>query len=152
MKPRIRAAVKAGKPPLMFILEDPSHTEWTRWDIRLAKAFEIHEDLLVGGIPVYIDRSERVEFDLKSYISKSRAVLDRAEDKARNSKKKNYGKMWYVVPRTTDGGPLPTLEEFLESRKNDAMDEDGGGAGGLSSQWGEAMMTQRRLESEGEGP
>lgn len=150
MLPRIRAAVKAGKPPLMFILEDPTHTEWGKWDMRLAKAFELHEDLLVGGVPLYLDRSERVEFDLKSYTSKSRAVLDRAEDKARSGKKKNYGKVFYVVPRTTDGGPLPTLDEFLAQKRMD--DEEGGDGGGLSSQWGEAMAIQRRLESGESGP
>jgi hypothetical protein len=116
MIPRIRAAVKVGKPPLMFIFEDPTH-EWGKWDFRLAKALELRDDMNQGGVPVYWDRSERVAFDVGSYTSKSRAVLDRAEEKAQKGNKKNYGKVFYPIPRTIDDGPLPTLEEYLEEQR-----------------------------------
>lgn len=115
--PRIRAALNVNQPPLMFIFNDPSHTEWGAWDIRLAKAYALREEMLSGGVPVYWDRSERVFFDVESYVSKSRAALDRAEERAQKGKKKNYGKVFYPVPRTIDDGPLPTLEEWLEEQR-----------------------------------
>lgn len=117
MVPRIRAAVKAKQPPLAVILEDPEH-EWTRWDYRLIKAFELFEDMRQGtGMPIYWDRSDRVAFDAESYTSKSKAALDRAEERASKGKSKNYGKIFYAVPRTVDGGPLPTLDEFLAEQE-----------------------------------
>lgn len=98
----------------MFILEDASHTEYNMWDMRLVKAVELYENIRSGsGVPIYWDRSDRVVFEAESYVSKSQAALDRAEEKAANSKTKNYGKVFYPVPRTTDGGPLPTLDEWL---------------------------------------
>lgn len=113
MVPRVRAAVKINKPPLAVIFEEPER-EWTRWDFRLVKALEIYEDMKTGtGMPMYWDRSDRVRFETESFVSKSKAVLDRAEERASQSKTKNYGKVFYAVPKTMDGGPLPTLEEFL---------------------------------------
>ena len=98
----------------MFIFNDPTHQEWTRFDIILANAMRLRDDMLVGGVPIYLDRSDRVAFEVGSYISKSKAVLDRAEEKARKSKTPTYGKVLYPIPRTIDGGPLPTMEEYLE--------------------------------------
>lgn len=113
MVPRVRAAINAGLPPLAVLFDEPKR-EWTRWDTILIKAYEIYTDMTNGtGIPVYWDRSDRVQFELGTYVSKSRAVLDRAEEKARESKSKNHGKVFYAIPHTVDGGPLPTLEEFL---------------------------------------
>src|SRR5690606_24835239 len=86
-------------------------------DTKLIKAFEIFEDMRQGtGIPVYWDRSENVYFELGSYVSKSKAVLDRAEEKMREGKSKNYGKILYAIPHTRDGGPLPTLDDFLKEQ------------------------------------
>lgn len=105
----------------MFIFENPKH-EWCKWDFRLMKALELQADMLQGNIPVYWDRSDRVRFEIESYISKSRAALDRAEEKAREGKDKNYGKVFYPVPKTIDGGPLPTRDEWLEEQaKKKAM-------------------------------
>ena len=38
-------------PPLAFVFEDPKR-EWGMWDIRLAKAVEIYDNLMVGGVPI----------------------------------------------------------------------------------------------------
>lgn len=103
---------------MMFILEDPDHSEWTMWDMRLVKGLQLHDDIRNGtGIPIYWDRSDRVVFETEHYISKSQAALDRAEEKARDSKAKNYGKIFYAVPKTTDGGPLPTFQEWTEEQE-----------------------------------
>ena len=105
----------------MFIMDDPEHREYTRWDIVLATGYEIHKSMMNGdGMPLHWDRSDRVVFDVKSYVSKSRAAIERAEEKAMESKTKNYGKVFYAVPRTRDGGPLPTLDEFNEEQRQRA--------------------------------
>jgi hypothetical protein len=109
----------------MFILENPDH-EWNRWDFRLTKAYELYKDLMQGGVPIYWDRSDRVAFEAGSFISKSKAALDRAEEKASAGKKKNYGKVFYPIPKTIDGGPLPTLDDFLaEQRAKKEMAKEG---------------------------
>ena len=103
-------------PPLAVIFEDPEH-KWNKWDFRLVKALEIYDNMTNGtGIPIYWDRADRVRFEVGSYVSKSKAALDRAEENAKKGKAKNYGKIFYAVPETVDGGPLPTLDEYLEEQ------------------------------------
>lgn len=125
MVPRLEAAARASQPPLMFILEDPEHTEWNKWDIRLAKALQLQKDLLQGGIPIYWDRSERVRFNVKSYISKSKAAIDRAEEAEGKKRTKVFGKVFYAEPVVTDGGLLPTLHEFQEEQRQKRERERG---------------------------
>lgn len=55
-----------------------------------------------------------MSFDVKTVVSKSKAAMGRWEKKMEKSTNKNPGLMGYPVPRTIDGGPLPTLEEWLE--------------------------------------
>lgn len=100
-----------------MIFNDPS-AEWTDWDYKLVKALVIYEDYKSGtGVPMYWDRSDRVRFEVGSYVSRSKASLDRAEEKASKQKTTSYGKIFYPIPVTMDGGPLPTLQEFLEEQE-----------------------------------
>lgn len=120
--PRIRAAVKIGQPPLAVLFEEPGR-DWTSWDYRLVKGYEIKNDLETGaGVPIYWDRSDRVDFTHGVVFSKSRAALDRAEEKEAASKTKSYGKSFYPIPIVKDGGALPTLAEWLaeEALKKEA--------------------------------
>lgn len=73
--------------------------------------------MLDTGVPIYWDRSDRVRFEVKSYVSKSRAVLDRARDKAAEGTAKNYGKVFYAEPHVVGEGMLPTLQEFLAEQE-----------------------------------
>lgn len=99
-----------------MLFDDPS-LEWSFWDYRLVKALVLYDNLMQGtGVPLYIDRSDRVRFETGHYISRSKAALDRAEEQASKGNSKNYGKVFYPIPVTLDGGPLPTLEEFLEEQ------------------------------------
>lgn len=117
MVSRIRAAVKISKPPLAVIFNAPT-MEWSSWDFKLVKALELYDEMKTGtGMPIYWDRSDRVRFEVGSYTSKSKAVLDRAEEKAGESKSKNYGKVFYATPKTMDGGMLPTLDEWLAEQE-----------------------------------
>lgn len=117
MVPRIRAALDAKVPPRAILLGDPAIKEYNSWDLKIVTAYRIHEDFMRGSVPVYWDESDRVAFDVKVGISKSRRALDRREE-ADNKKEglDTKGRYYYVEPRTIDGGPMPTYEEWLEER------------------------------------
>jgi hypothetical protein len=112
--PRIRAALDAKVPPSAIILRDPAHKDHTVWDLKLIAAYHIHADMMVGNIPIYWDQSDRVAFDVRTGVSKSRAAIERREEAATGKGKKvPPGTFYYAVPRTIDGDPLPTMEEWL---------------------------------------
>lgn len=116
IEPYLKVAVSIGHPPTAVILNDPDHKEWTALDYKLAKAYELRQSF--GDIPPWIDRSERVAFDVKTFVSKSAAAVERRQESDSNKKgAKNFGKRYYAVPRTVDEGPLPTMQEYLEEQK-----------------------------------
>jgi len=90
------------------------------WDYKLFKAHYILQDWYRDGIPVWWDESERVTFDAKARISKSRAAIERAQDAASKKKTPTYGQYFTAEPRVMDGGEMPTRDEWLEeqSRKS----------------------------------
>jgi hypothetical protein len=63
-------------------MNDESHKDWTLWDYRLIKAYYILQDWYRDGIPIWWDESERVAFNAKARISKSRAAIERAQEAA----------------------------------------------------------------------
>lgn len=70
------------------------------------------------GIPVWVDESDRVTFDAKARVSKSRAAIDRANDAATaNGKKAVPGRYFVAEPRVIDGGDMPTMMEWVEEQK-----------------------------------
>jgi len=116
----LKVAIQSGLPPIAVIMNDPTHKEWTVLDLKLAKAYELRQSY--GDIPPWIDRSDRVHFDTKSFISGSGAAIERAqaaEQKKAQTGRGNptFGKRWYAVPVTKDGGPMPTMREWLEDQR-----------------------------------
>jgi hypothetical protein len=130
----LRAAVKSGQPPLAVILNDPTHKDWDEWDYKLFKAHYILQDWYRDGIPVWWDESERVIFEAKARTSKSRAAIERAQEAASKNKTPSPGRYYVAEPRTIDGGPMPTREEWgeeqtMKSNKNAPVTKFGGGPG-----------------------
>ena len=78
------------------------------------------QDWYRDGIPIWWDESDRVTFDAKSRVSKSRAAIERAQDSAGKNKKPIPGRYFLAEPRVMDGGDLPTREEWLaeQAKKN----------------------------------
>lgn len=113
----MKAAVKSGQPPLAVIFSDPDHKEWTMWDFRLFKAHYILKDWYRNGIPLWWDESDRVTFDVKARVSKSRAAIERASEAEAKKKSKSHGKYFVVEPRVMDGGDMPTRDEWLEEQE-----------------------------------
>jgi hypothetical protein len=113
----IKAALDAGKPPTAMILSDPDHTEWDRMDYHMVKAYHMKQGFMSGNFPVWIDRSDRVIFEMKSFISKSTAASERKQlQESKGGKSPTPGQQWYPVPVTIDGGPLPTYAEWAEEQ------------------------------------
>lgn len=112
----IKAAVDSGQPPSAVILSDPERTQWTETDYRLVKAYYLKQNMMSGSFPVWIDRSDRISFEVKSFISKSEAALERRQEQDnKNNAVSSHGKRYYAVPQTMDGGPMPTMQEYLEA-------------------------------------
>jgi hypothetical protein len=114
----ITAAIDTGKPPTAMILNDVTHTEYDEWDFKLVKAHYLKASMMSGNFPVWIDQSDRVEFDVKEYTSKSEAALDKKKELATQGGNPNYGVAYYAVPRVIDGGPMPTMKDYIEEQKN----------------------------------
>ena len=87
------------------------------WDYRLIKAHYILQDWYRDGVPLWWDESDRITFDAKARISKSRAAIERAQESDNKKKSKSYGRYYIVEPRVMDGGEMPTREEWLEEQE-----------------------------------
>lgn len=112
----LKAAVNSGQAPLAVILDDESHDKWTVWDYRLFKAHHILQDWYRDGIPIWWDESERVTFDAKARVSKSKAAIDRAQESASKKKTPTPGQYFIAEPRLMDGDDFPTREEWFEEQ------------------------------------
>ena len=112
----MKAAVEAGLPPTAVVFNDPNHKEWTEWDFKLLKAHHLVQDWYRDGIPIWWDESDRVTFDAKARVSKSRAAIERAQESASKNKKPSPGRYFIAEPRVMDGGELPTRDEWLEEQ------------------------------------
>jgi hypothetical protein len=100
------------------ILNDEEHTKWTTWDYKLVKAHYILQDWYRDGIPVWWDESERVAFDAKARVSKSRAAVERAQETAsKGGKKPVPGRYFIAEPKVIDGGDWPTRAEWFEEQE-----------------------------------
>jgi len=109
--------VKSGQPPLAVIFNDVKHREWNEWDFKLIKAHYILEDWYRDGVPVWWDESDRVTFDAKARISKSRAAIERAQEADGKKKSKSHGKYYIAEPRVMDDGEFPTRKEWSEEQE-----------------------------------
>jgi len=116
-------AAQIGHPPTAVIFNDPEHTEWTTWDYKLMKAHYVLQDWYRDGIPIWWDESERVTFDAKARVSKSRAAIERAQESAsKGGKKAVPGRYFIAEPKLIGDGDFPTRKEWLEeqAKKNGA--------------------------------
>lgn len=84
-------------------------------DYKLVKAYYLKQSYMSGNFPVWIDRHPRVKFEVKSFVSNSaRALEAKQAQEANKTGTPSYGKQFYAIPKTLDGGPLPTMRDYLE--------------------------------------
>lgn len=114
----IRAAVKANLPPKQVIFNDPTHTSYDFWDLRLLKAYHFAEDFIREGVPIWWDESDEVSFEVEKRISRSRAAVQRAE-KSENGKDKSApdGRYYIPVPKTRGGASFPTFQDWVAEQE-----------------------------------
>ena len=86
------------------------------WDYRLIKAHYMLQDWYRDGVPIWWDESERITFDARARVSKSKAAIERAQEADGKKKNKTHGKYFIVEPRVMDGGEMPTRDEWLEEQ------------------------------------
>ena len=87
------------------------------WDYRLLKAHFLLQDWYRDGIPIWWDESERVTFNAKARVSKSRAAIERAQESATKGNKKSVpGRYFVAEPVVIDGGEFPTRDEWMEEQ------------------------------------
>ncbi len=93
------------------------------WDYRLIKAYHLVQDWYRDGIPLWWDESDRVTFNARARVSKSRAAIERAQDSAGKKKSTVHGRYFIAEPKVMDGGPFPTRDEWLKEQalKNGAQ-------------------------------
>lgn len=80
------------------------------------KAHYIKEEWYRDGIPIWWDESDRVTFNVKARVSKSRAAVERAQEQASKGKKTVHGRYFIAEPKVMDGGDFPTRNEWLEEQ------------------------------------
>lgn len=81
------------------------------------KAHYILEDWYRDGVPIWWDESDRVTFDAKARVSKSRAAIERAQEADSKKKNKSYGRYFIAEPRLMEGDEMPTRDEWLEEQE-----------------------------------
>jgi len=99
------------------LFNDPKHTEYDFWDLRLLKAYYFTEDFTREGIPIWWDESDRVNFEVKAKVSRSRRALDAKQEQDSKKNVKAHGRYYVPVPKSNDGRPLPTFQEWLEDQR-----------------------------------
>lgn len=121
LRPYIKTSIATGQPVTALLLHEPNRAR-TKWDDLIITASHLLEQYEVDGWPVWIEESPRVVFEGKFRVSKSIAAIEKKqwemrENKGKNDKRPKFGRQFYSVPKTLDGGPLPTRAEWLEMRE-----------------------------------
>lgn len=108
----------ANLPPKQVIFNDPKHTEYDYWDLKLLKAYHFAQDFVRDGVPVWWDESDDVFFEVEKRISRSRAAVERVQ-KAESGKDKTppLGRYYSPVPKTRGGAPFPTFEDWTKEQQ-----------------------------------
>lgn len=84
----------------------------------MLKAYYFAEDFIREGVPVWWDESDDVFFEVERRISRSRAEVERDQEKENGKDKKAPPGRYYVpVPKTKNGQPLPTFKDWLAAQE-----------------------------------
>ena len=101
----------------MVIFNDPTHTEYDYWDLKLLKALAFANDFIREGVPVWWDENDDVFFEVDKRISRSKAAVERTEAaESRGDRTPPKGRYYVPVPKTRGGAPLPTFMDWANSK------------------------------------
>ena len=127
--PQIKSALSLGLRPSAHILRlKKPQSNWSEHDHTLAVAFSRLEAEICPHCqnPVWLCRTTdpRVTFEIDTYRCFAESELQKKrkkwEERNKNSKKDRLkeGEYEFVRPKTTDGGPLPTREDWFARLQN----------------------------------
>lgn len=128
----IEAAARFNKPPFQLMFGEEEWPLWTKYDSLISVAYERYQRYQTSdGHPIFWDQSQRVKASVKTYKSKAKAAMDEWDDtqskKLEAMRKTNphahleRGIVPYVIFEAIDGGPMPTLEEWVTSRETNGI-------------------------------
>ena len=117
--PVIEAAIQSGLPPLALIADDPSRTgKYSKWDLKLIKAYYINKAFEVDGRPVWVEESPDIVWTAKSKVMRSAAAVEKEQERIGNMKGSNkHGLRVYAVPNLRPGASWPTRESWAKQRE-----------------------------------
>lgn len=104
---------------MALLLNEPKR-DYSRWDMKLIKAYYFEQSYQIDGFPIWVEESPNVSFVARSKIIRSQAVIEAAQ--AAESKKKNatHGKRFYAEPIVTNGGRWPRRKDWQERERSKA--------------------------------
>lgn len=143
--PLVKSALSMGMPPLAVLAEDPKRKKYTRWDIRLVRAYHDREHWDVNGYPIWVEESKDVEFKAKKKVIRSKAVVEAAEKAYQKSlhpekgpaKPGTPGLTFYPTMKVKEGKSYPRFEDWVKTRNGQAAPDPT-----------EDKLAQRRIRAE----
>lgn len=96
---------------MALLMNDPKR-EYSRWDMKLIKAYYLEQSYQVEGFPIWVEESPNVQFIAKSKVIRSQAVVETAQDKENKKKNPTKGKRFYAEPVVTGGGTWPRRKDW----------------------------------------
>lgn len=100
-------------------MNDPKR-EYSRWDMKLIKAYYFEQSYQVEGFPIWVEDSPNVQFVAKSKIIRSQAVVEKAQEAENKKKRPTHGKRFYAEPIVTSGGTWPRRRDWQDKERRRA--------------------------------
>lgn len=104
---------------MALLMNDPKR-EYTRWDMKLIKAYYFEQSYQVEGFPIWVEDSPNVQFVAKSKVIRSQAAIEKAQDAEGKKKHPTHGKRFYAEPVVTSGGTWPRRRDWQDKERRRA--------------------------------
>lgn len=104
---------------MALLMNDPKR-EYSRWDMKLIKAYYFEQSYQIEGFPIWVEESPNVTFVARSRIIRSQAVVEKAQDAEGKKKNPTHGKRFYAEPVITSGGNWPRRKDWQERERRKA--------------------------------
>lgn len=115
----IKAAITAGIRPVAMLFHEQPSDPWVTFDFLLLEAYQMLQEETCNecGNPIWIcrnDNAHNVGFKIKITKCYAKEELEKWQEKQnkKESSKKNFGEIPYVVPYTYDDSPMPTRASY----------------------------------------
>ena len=104
----------------MALLMNEPQRKYSRWDMKLIKAYYFEQSYQIEGFPIWVEESPSVTFVARSRIIRSQAAVERAQDAESKKKTPTHGKRFYAEPVVTSGSTWPRRKDWHERERRKA--------------------------------